>query len=187
MSTSVHLLYGIDHHHPHPHIPMKKQLEVPMRMVHYSMIDPHAHILVTKNPDFSMVKFPPSWWFHSLVNSFHTSNTTSKQHVWNAHPTSLLATASYRYLIIIIMIIYCYYWFVYIMYVCVWVCVCKWVIAWHDHVRFAWGTFQHIFPIDSPSSSFTIGPHKTKCVSSTPNKNNHDGHMVLVPQLKVSN
>ena len=117
MSTSVHLLYGIDHH-PHPHIPMKKQLEVPMRMVHYSMIDPHAHILVAQNPDFLMAKFPPSWWFHSLVNSFHTSNKTSKQNVWHAHPTSLLATASYRYIIIIN---YCYCFLLY--YVRVRVCV----------------------------------------------------------------
>lgn len=61
MSTSVHLLHGIDHHHPHPHIPMKKQLEVPMQMVYYSMIDLHAHILVAQNPDFLMAKFPPSW------------------------------------------------------------------------------------------------------------------------------
>ena len=50
-----------------------------MQMVYYSMIDLHAHILVAQNPDFLMAKFPPSWWFHSLVNSFHTSNKTSKQ------------------------------------------------------------------------------------------------------------
>ena len=80
-----------------------------MQMVYYSMIDLHAHILVAQNPDFLMAKFPPSWWFHSLVNSFHTSNKTSKQNVWNTHPTSLLATASYRYIIIN----YCHYYLLY--------------------------------------------------------------------------